>query len=221
MWRLVLFACCIVPGVMADDVEADIWSQWRQPARRDAPLYAHDPAFPAVELAQLLAFPEMAKRLPLIVTPDDLELSDTRGIEVSFRFRVGRTPPARLEKSHSIANFTLQGRGGNRSFWLHAYSRNSGLMLNGLIADGDTIHLARGAARPHTAPHWDTQWHTVTVAWCRGRLAATWDGLPILHLESPAIDFDSCVLEWVRPEHAFATLELGPIISHSIHFRTD
>jgi hypothetical protein len=161
----------------------------------------------------VVQFPSPDVRLPFTIDLADFPLTETDGVELRFRFRVAQVPPARLDTSQSLAKFTLAGTTGERGFYLHAYSRNSGFFLNGLAAvkDGSEqqVRLLRGAATPHEAVRWDTQWHTVCVAWSRGQLAASWDGLPVLHITEPGIDYRRLSLLSVTPNTPFGTLELS------------
>jgi hypothetical protein len=203
---------------------ADVWGPWRQEARPAAEAYQIGTAparvFPLVTPAAVVSFPTRAVTLPFTADLSAYTLTETEGVELTVRFRLGRTPPARLEASQGLAQFTLKGGGGDRGFALHAYSRGSGLCLNGIKMGSpeQKTMLARGAADPQSSPRWDTQWHTVRIAWCRGQLAASWDGFPILYGADPAIDYRALTLGTVSPGADFGTLELAPFEVRAARF---
>lgn len=204
----------------------DIWAPWRQPARLAVASYQADEA-PVRTVAPkgagaagVARFAEKTER-PFTTDLSKVDWAGQAGIEISFRFRVERIPPGRLESSRSLAKLVLGGGAAAQEFYLHAYSGNSGFLLNGLAnrrPPWQETPLLRGAATPASVPKWDTQWHTVTLAWCRGQLAASWDGLPILHVLDPAIDFRSMTMAWVDPGPAFGALELQPIEVRTARF---
>ena len=214
------------PGAAAND-PADIWAPWRKTVCLTLlPYQACSEPVKIIPMAngssKTAVFPEDAKILPLKINLANCILTETDGVEISFSFRVGRLPPARLKASHSLAQFSLKGKSGSRSFWLHAYSGNSGFCLNGIVPfkkeSMAKILLCRGAANPQSSPRWDTQWHTVRLAWCEGQFAATWDGLPVLHAADAAAPYRELILEWVKPGESFGTLELTPIEVRAVKF---
>jgi hypothetical protein len=202
----------------------DPWGPWRKESRPAAEAYrlgAEPPRMiPLVTSAATVCFPDASAALPFTADLAAYALTEAEGVEISFRFRLGRVPPARLQASQTLAHFTLQGGGAARGFALHAYSGNSGLCLNG-IKNGQPqqrILLLRGAADPQSAPRWDPQWHTVRLAWCRAQMAASWDGLPILHVTDPSIAYSALILEWLKPGPDFGTLELAPFEVRTARF---
>jgi hypothetical protein len=205
---------------------ADPWAPWRKSSTPDSALYrvtAEAPqVFSPVTPAATVNYPEPSVALPFKIDLAAAPLTAADGVEVSFRFRCGQIPPAKLAASWALAHFQLKGTGSERGFWLHAYSGNSGLCLNGIQSDRgrpqQRVLLTRGAADPRTAPRWDVQWHTVRLAWCRGQLAASWDGLPILHLTDPTVDYSALFLNWVKPGTDFGTLELSPFEVRPVRF---
>jgi hypothetical protein len=216
-------AGCRHPGASTEP-SADVWGPWRQEAKPAAEAYQVGPT-PARVVALVtppaaVIFPTPAVTSPFKVDLSGYPLTETEGVELSFRFRLGRVPSGRLDASQGLAQFALKGAGGNRGFWLHAYRGGSGLFLNGIASGGPRQRtlLDRGAANAHGAARWDTQWHTVRLAWCRGQLAASWDGFPILHVADPSIDYGSFILEWVKPEVHFGTLEMAPFELRTAHF---
>jgi len=205
----------------------DPWAPWCKDSTPVVEIYTVTAA-PAkiispVSPATLLSFPSTSVMLPFTVDCSTTPMTISGG-EVSFRFRLERVPPAKLSTSVELAKFLLKGKAHERGFVLHAYSGNSGIFLNGIMADRDRprqhVLLARGAATPHNAPHWDTQWHTVHLAWCRGQLAARWDGLPILHLIDPDIDYTALTLSWAKSGVDFSRIELSPFELRAAHFST-
>lgn len=226
-WRAMVVLAVLNLGAgegIADGVWHDPWEPWRQDARTIERPYTvvADSARPVGWTARAvrLVFPRDAAELPCIVDVGDVDLSETRGVELTLRFRAGNVPPMRLEASHSLAHLVLAGPVGRRGWWLHAYSRQSAFCLNGILegGSGQDIRLARGAARPQSGPRWDTKWHTVRLAWCRGQLAASWDGLPILHVVDPGVDYRRLELVWVNPGAAFGTLEMEPVVLAETRF---
>jgi hypothetical protein len=209
----------------------DIWAPWRkasnltllpyQAGAEPAKVYPFGPV-KGVAATKTAVFPKNEGVLPLRINLSNFSYTETDGIEVSFRFRVQRIPSAKLDASHSLAKFALKGKNGSRGFWLHAYSGNSGFCLNGIVPSKKDstvkILLCRGAANPQSSPRWDTQWHTVCLAWSRGQFAATWDGLPILHATDTAAPYQELVLEWVKPAECFGTLELTPVEAKVVKF---
>ncbi len=210
-----------------DASKADLWAPWRQPARLHEAPYTTTPAATRVAAGDQQAadgvarFAEKHDR-PIAIDLGSPDWSDTAGVEIRLRFRLARTPPGRLEASHSLAHFSLGGGKLRQGFYLHAYSRNSGFMLNGLAygrrPPWAETRLLRGAAIPHAAVPFDTRWHTIALAWCPGQLAAAWNGLPILHVVDPAIDFSTLAIDWIDPGHAFDAIELAPLEIRPAHF---
>jgi hypothetical protein len=204
----------------------DIWAPWRKASKletevyrvSDAPAMMFSPLTPAANIT----FPTQDVQLPFSIDLSNAVLTGTEGVVVTFRFRTEKVPLAKLPASLELAHFTLKGPTDERPFVLHAYSGNSGLFLNGLASakacPRQQVLLARGAATPHTAMRWDTQWHTVRIAWCRGQLAASWDGLPFLHLADPGVAYRTLTLRMVKPTIEFGTLELSPFEVRPAHF---
>lgn len=196
----------------------DVFAPWRRTSEIEAPLYETAPEPSGVVSLKpdgdgVVSLPDETVRFPFGIEAPATPLSETDGIEATLRFRVDRVPPARLDASQSLALVSLQGATGQRGFYLHAYAPSSAFCLNGISKTSPTerLLLSRGAANPQSGHHWDTQWHTVRLAWCQGRLAASWDGFPILHLVGPEIDYKRLVLEWVKPGAAFGALSLEPV----------
>ncbi len=242
VFRFLTFASFAMPAVFAqqnvgadtggsNSGTTDIWAPWRktsnltllpyQAGAETAKVYPFGPV-KGEAAPKTAVFPKNEGVLPLRINLSNFSYTETEGIEVSFRFRVQRIPPAKLDASHSLAQFVLKGKNGNLGFLLHAYSGNSGFCLNGItpkVKDArGKVFISRGAANPQSSPRWDTQWHTVCIAWCCGQMAATWDGLPILHVADTAAPYQELVLEWVKPAESFGTIELTPVEAKVVKF---
>lgn len=220
---LLLSACHPAVG---DERSVDIWGPWRSASRPSVETYATDSVPPLVTpigaAADAASFPASRNALPVKVDLAAFPLSEMEGVELMFRFRVTKTPAAKLDASQSLAKFELKGKNTSRGFYLHAYSRGSGFCLNGIASAAVGSHgeklLMRGAADPQTSPRWDTQWHTVRIAWCRSQFAASWDGLPVLRVVGENIDYSQLTLGAADPGDAFGTLEMTPFEARRARF---
>ena len=219
----------LISSENASQTEAapDLWAPWRRsPELKEAGYAVDSNTLQVIPLdgagkdgVRSFSESETERRAaPFKLDLSGEKLSETSGIELSVTFRVLQIPPGRLDSSHSLALLSLIGDKGRRSFWLHAYSGNSGFMLNGIDKKWSEVRLLRGAAVPHSAVRWDTQWHTVKLAWCNGRFAVRWDGLPILYVLDPSIDFNSFNVESVNPGINFHAIEFKPIEIRKANF---
>lgn len=152
----------------------------------------------------------------------DVKLSASEGVEVTWRVRLGAIPSGAMSESASLAQFILKGAQGSATATLHAYSKKPGLMLNQILharkPAWKEVVLKRGLVEPANAVAFDTRWHTVRLAWCAGRMTVVWDGLVVLRVNDPSIDFRSVSLEWVRPTVLFNSIDLSPLVVRRVTF---
>ena len=152
----------------------------------------------------------------------EVKLSPSEGVEMTWRVRLGATPSGAMSESASLAQFNLRGAQGNATATLHAYSKKPGLMLNQILharkPAWKEVVLKRGLVEPANAVAFDTRWHTVRMAWCAGRMTVVWDGLVVLRVNDPSIDFRSVSLDWVKPTVQFGAIDLSPFVVRRVTF---
>lgn len=162
------------------------------------------------------------KALSCVIALPDVKLSPTEGVEVTWRVRLGAVPSGSMSESASLAQFSLRGSEGSATATLHAYSKKPGLMINQLLharkPAWKEVVLKRGLVEPANAVAFDTQWHTVRIAWCEGRMTVVWDGLTVLRVNDPSINYRSFSVDWVRPAVLFSTLDLSSIVVRRVTF---
>jgi len=136
------------------------------------------------------------------------------GHEIQLRFRCTDFPKSTMDESHGIMQMSFSSPEGKHVFWLHAYSKRGGLMINGFAANQQKwwpdVRVMRGAMEPPSAVWFDSRWHEIRMINEGPRTAIFWDGFLIFQADGNTHPITSFHIQWVKPG-PFEAVELAPV----------
>lgn len=134
--------------------------------------------------------------------------------EVTFRFRVAQFPKDKMQESWALAQFTLRGQADSFSFYLHAYGKKPGFMINNFSKNPkhpwSSVSVETGVMKASSAAPFDSDWHTIRMVWDARQMLCFWDDSLVFQGSAENQGFDTLIVNFVKPG-VFDSVDMTPI----------